>query len=98
MDSSVPGRWPEDKANAWYDALPWLVGCNYYPATAINQIEMSREHAQITLETDGFTIQDLGSMNGTFVNEEQITDPVPLVPGDEVRFGLKLSFVFEIAQ
>ncbi|MCG8686689.1 MAG: sulfatase-like hydrolase/transferase, partial [Desulfobacterales bacterium] len=36
----VDGRWSEEKANAWYDELPWLVGCNYYPATAINQIDM----------------------------------------------------------
>ena len=37
---AVEGRWPADKANAWYDALPWLVGANYYPHTAINAIEM----------------------------------------------------------
>lgn len=36
----VPGRWSVEKINAWYDKLPWLVGANYYPATAINQIEM----------------------------------------------------------
>lgn len=36
----VPGRWSVERINAWYDRLPWLVGCNYYPATAINQIEM----------------------------------------------------------
>ena len=36
----VPGRWPAEKANAWYAKQPWLVGCNYIPATAINQIEM----------------------------------------------------------
>lgn len=36
----VEGRWSVDRINAWYDALPWLVGCNYYPATAINQIDM----------------------------------------------------------
>ena len=40
MYPPVAGRWPAEKAQAWYDALPWLVGCNYYPATAINQIEM----------------------------------------------------------
>jgi len=33
-------RWTEEQANAWYSKLPWLVGCNYIPATAINQIEM----------------------------------------------------------
>ncbi|MCG8526180.1 MAG: glycoside hydrolase family 5 protein [Opitutales bacterium] len=40
LENPVPGRWSEEKINAWYDELPWLVGCNYYPATAINQIEM----------------------------------------------------------
>lgn len=36
----VPGRWPVEKAQAWYRQQPWLVGCNYIPATAINQLEM----------------------------------------------------------
>jgi hypothetical protein len=33
-------RWSEAKANAWYAGQPWLVGSNYIPATAINQLEM----------------------------------------------------------
>lgn len=33
-------RWPEQKANDWYKAQPWLVGCNYIPANAINELEM----------------------------------------------------------
>jgi hypothetical protein len=32
--------WPEKKAWDWYNAQPWLVGCNYLPATAGNQLEM----------------------------------------------------------
>lgn len=36
----VAGRWSARKANDWYAKQPWLVGCNYYPATAINQIDM----------------------------------------------------------
>jgi hypothetical protein len=36
----IPGRWSVQKARAWYDEQPWLVGCNYIPATAINQLEM----------------------------------------------------------
>jgi|GEM_PF-198952 len=35
-----PGRWPVDKANAWYDATAWPVGANFVPSTAINQLEM----------------------------------------------------------
>jgi hypothetical protein len=33
-------RWTEAQANAWYQHEPWLVGSNYIPAYAINQLEM----------------------------------------------------------
>ncbi|MEZ0352889.1 cellulase family glycosylhydrolase [Mycobacterium sp. pR1184] len=33
-------RWSPDRANAWYRAQGWLVGANYIPSTAINQLEM----------------------------------------------------------
>jgi len=34
------GRWTEERANQWYSKQPWLVGCNFIPSTAINQLEM----------------------------------------------------------
>jgi hypothetical protein len=33
-------RWSEKQAAEWYDKQPWLVGSNYIPATAINELEM----------------------------------------------------------
>jgi hypothetical protein len=33
-------RWTEAQANAWYAQQPWLVGSNYIPASAINELEM----------------------------------------------------------
>jgi len=33
-------RWTPERAHQWYDAQPWLVGCNFAPSTAINQLEM----------------------------------------------------------
>jgi hypothetical protein len=33
-------RWTAGAANAWYAKQPWLVGSNYIPATAINELEM----------------------------------------------------------
>ena len=33
-------KWSPEQAEAWYAALPWLSGCNYNPASAINTIEM----------------------------------------------------------
>lgn len=34
------GRWSESKANAWYAKQPWLVGGNFVPSNAINELEM----------------------------------------------------------
>ncbi len=34
------GRWSEARAQAWYDKQPWLVGANYVPSDAINELEM----------------------------------------------------------
>jgi hypothetical protein len=33
-------RWSEEKANNWYQQQPWLVGSNFNPADAINELEM----------------------------------------------------------
>jgi GH35 family endo-1,4-beta-xylanase len=33
-------RWSQQKANAWYAQQPWLVGSNYIPKSAINELEM----------------------------------------------------------
>ncbi len=39
-DPQINNRWSEAKANHWYENQGWLVGCNYIPSTAINQLEM----------------------------------------------------------
>ncbi len=33
-------RWTVERAKQWYQQQPWLVGCNFIPSTAINQLEM----------------------------------------------------------
>ena len=38
--STTRTKWTPEQANAWYAKQPWLVGCNYTPRTAINQLEM----------------------------------------------------------
>ncbi len=39
QDSSA-GPWPAQKANDWYGKQPWLVGANFIPSNAINELEM----------------------------------------------------------
>jgi hypothetical protein len=33
-------QWSPERANEWYAQQPWLIGCNFSPSTAINQLEM----------------------------------------------------------
>jgi transcriptional regulator with GAF, ATPase, and Fis domain len=47
---------------------------------------VSREHALLCLGSDGLTIEDLGSKNGTRVNKKRI-DQARLEPGDEIHLG-----------
>ena len=47
-------KWSEDKANEWYSRQPWLVGANYIPATAVNQLEMWQE---ATFEADRINLE-----------------------------------------
>jgi pSer/pThr/pTyr-binding forkhead associated (FHA) protein len=49
--------------------------------------EVSRRHAILRDADAGLLIEDLGSLNGTFVNGERIAAPVALKPGDTVQLG-----------
>lgn len=40
LASDSPARWSAEQAKAWYAKQPWLVGSNYNPATASNELEM----------------------------------------------------------
>lgn len=36
----APGLWSKSKARDWFELQPWMVGCNYIPSDAVNQLEM----------------------------------------------------------
>jgi DNA-binding winged helix-turn-helix (wHTH) protein len=48
---------------------------------------VSRHHARLTLGDAGIIIEDLGSRNGTFVNDSRIERPTPLQSGAALRIG-----------
>jgi pSer/pThr/pTyr-binding forkhead associated (FHA) protein len=47
----------------------------------------SQQHARIFGRNGGWYVEDLGSTNGTFVNEQRLVAPAMLQPGDRVRIG-----------
>ncbi len=53
----------------------------------LNDPHMSRRHAEIKFQNGSFWLVDLGSTNGTFVNDKKVTQPHELVDSDNVKFG-----------
>jgi hypothetical protein len=39
-EPAAPPRWSKEQAATWYDKQPWIVGCDFLPSSAINQLEM----------------------------------------------------------
>jgi pSer/pThr/pTyr-binding forkhead associated (FHA) protein len=61
---------------------------------AIPDRHVSRQHAIVTYRDGIFMINDLESANGTFVNDEMIREPFPLMSGDVIRLYVPtLKFV-----
>ena len=65
-------------------------------ALVIQDVKASSRHAEIRPMGEGFCIIDLGSTNGTFVNEQQLAPNTPqqLNPNDTIRIG-DTRFTFE---
>lgn len=56
----------------------------------VNDMGVSRTHAQIVRQADRTLIEDLGSTNGTYVNGVRISAPTPIKPGDTLQLGASL--------
>lgn len=53
----------------------------------IDDTYASSEHARIFGRSSAWYVEDLGSTNGTFVNEQRLGAPAMLAPGDRIRIG-----------
>jgi adenylate cyclase len=75
-----------------------FLGRNDLPDNIINHINLpdstvSRRHAKITFDNYAFFIEDLNSINGTYVNDKQI-NKAKLIPGDKITIGRNI-IIFE---
>lgn len=58
----------------------------------LDDVTVSRKHAEFAREGDRFVVRDIGSLNGTYVNRQRI-DAAVLATGDEVQIGkFRMSF------
>jgi pSer/pThr/pTyr-binding forkhead associated (FHA) protein len=63
----------------------------------LDDITVSRRHADVQRTATGYIARDSGSLNGTYVNQERI-DEAPLRQGDELQVGKFRLVFFERAQ
>jgi diguanylate cyclase (GGDEF)-like protein len=72
-------------------AQPISVGRCSESSLVLADDSVSRRHALLEPDGEGgHLVSDLGSTNGTYVNERRITEPVRLAAGDRVRFGKQI--------
>ncbi len=78
---------------------PIVVGRSPDAGLVLEDGEVSRHHARVSPATDGSAVvEDLGSANGTFVNQNELYGPARLDPGDELLVGVTVIEVRTAAQ
>ena len=56
---------------------------------------VSRRHARLMREGEVYTLEDLGSSNGTYLNGERLIKRSPLKSGDQIRLGAAITLTYE---
>ncbi|MCG3209944.1 MAG: hypothetical protein FOGNACKC_03573 [Anaerolineae bacterium] len=91
--NSPKSQWPLAK-----DIM--IIGRDSTSDIQIDERQISRQHAEIAVTPHGYTIRDLGSKNGTFLNGQPVSgEPQMIHNGDEIGIALcaKTTFVAEEA-
>jgi len=94
---TVISRWSRQVEAAWREprarrlTLPTnehtIIGRSRSNGCVLSDPTVSRAHAVVSYRDGTWSLRDLGSTNGTYVNGRRITDETEVRPGDEVAFG-----------
>lgn len=88
----VVQRGPNEGARFLLDQDRTSVGRRESADIFLDDVTVSRKHAEFVRQGSDFLVRDVGSLNGTYVNRERI-DATALRPGDEVQVG-KYRMIF----
>jgi hypothetical protein len=86
-------RWTEQQANDWYAKQPWLVGANYVPSNAINELEMFQSETFDPVIND----RELGLAEGIGMNTMRVFLQDQLWTSDPEGFSKRLDAFLAIA-
>jgi pSer/pThr/pTyr-binding forkhead associated (FHA) protein len=81
-------RWPLSRTH------PLVIGRSEECDISLPDRQVSRTHARITWIGDGYQLEALGSKNGTHLNGQDLTKPMPLHDGDEIQIALRFKLAF----
>ncbi|MGV8966145.1 MAG: FHA domain-containing protein [Cellulomonas sp.] len=85
-------RGPSAGARFLLDAEKTVAGRSVDADIFLDDVTVSRRHAEFVRENDDFVVRDIGSLNGTYINRTRI-DSAVLRSGDEVQIGkYRLTF------
>ncbi len=75
-----------------------VIGAGRHPESDIflDDITVSRRHAEFVTRDNMTTVRDVGSLNGTYVNRKRIEEEAALTSGDEVQIG-KFKLLYLLA-
>jgi hypothetical protein len=94
--SDAPGQAARTR---WFlDQPSMIIGRHPSCEILLPDRQISRQHARFLRTKEGFTLEDLGSKNGTFLNGEPVTEPRMLTDGDNIQVGLAYHFTFVDAE
>jgi pSer/pThr/pTyr-binding forkhead associated (FHA) protein len=85
-------RGPNAGSKFFLDSDSTVIGRHPESDIFLDDVTVSRKHAEIRRDESGFGLHDVGSLNGTYVNRERVED-ASLSSGDEIQVG-KFKLVF----
>jgi hypothetical protein len=81
-------RWALSRSN------PLQIGRHEECDISLPDRQVSRNHARIFWQGESYHVEDLNSKNGTHLNGQEVTSPMPLMDGDEIQIALRFKLAF----